>query len=180
VAVEAALVMPIFVLLIFGTLEFGMFFKDWLAVSNSVRAGVRIASAEPRLATYAEHAAQNVAREAAALDMGHVEELWVYKAESDGTPVGGAGGFGACTVCVKYTWSPSASSFVQKPGASWYHLDQNACYGKGDSVGVYLRYEHPTVTKLFLDDVTIGDHAVMRLEPVPVLPGATTAKGCSK
>jgi Flp pilus assembly protein TadG len=170
VAVEAALVTPIFILLVFGIFEFGMLFKDWLSVSNSVRAGVRIASAEPRIATYATDAAANVAREGSALSMADVQELWVYRAAADGTPVGGNGGFGACTACVKFRWDGSAFTPTSD---TWKSTQQNACQGDVNrmSVGVYLKYRHPTVTRFIFDGFTIGDHAVMSLEPIPATRG---------
>ncbi|WP_420372033.1 TadE family protein [Pedococcus badiiscoriae] len=46
-AVEAAIVTPLILLIVFGIMEFGMVFKDTLTVSTSVRAGARTASAEP-------------------------------------------------------------------------------------------------------------------------------------
>ena len=39
---------PALLLLIVGLLEFGLAFKDQLAITSAVRAGARIASAEPR------------------------------------------------------------------------------------------------------------------------------------
>src|SRR5581483_11644424 len=42
---EFALVAPILLMLIFGAIEYGMFFKDYLTVSNTTRTGARVASA---------------------------------------------------------------------------------------------------------------------------------------
>ena len=172
VAVEAALVTPILFLLIFGMVEFGMFFKDYLAVGNSVRAGVRMASAEPRVGTFATDAAANVARESSALSMDAVKELWVYQAAADGTPVGGNNGFGACTECVKFTWDSATKAFKVRSD-TWKNTEHNACQGDPGrmNVGVYMRYEHPSVTKFIFDTVAIADHAVMSFEPIPLTRG---------
>jgi len=164
--------MPIFVLIVFAILEFGMLFKDWLAVSSSVRAGVRIASAEPRVATYATDAAANVAREAAALDMSKVQELWVYRAEADGSPIGDNNGkFNACTSCVKFRWN--GSKFVVTSD-NWSATNHNACLGDTGrhDVGVYLKYDHDSVTNFVFRSMGIADHAVMTFEPIP------TTRGC--
>lgn len=171
VAVEAALVTPIFVLLVFGIIEFGMLFKDWLAVSSSVRAGTRIASAQPRIADYADQAASQIAREGAALDLHEVAELWVYRAAEDGTPTGDTGDFATCDACVKYSWN--GSTFVEQSN-SWPSTDQNACQGDPDrdSVGVYMRFEHQSVTNLIFEGFDIEEHTVMALEPIP------TTRGC--
>ena len=110
-AVEAAIVTPIFMLLIVGVIEFGLAFKDQLAITSAVRAGARIASAEPRQATFATDAAGQVAREGGAVDMTDVKELWVYQADSSGHPLGAGGGFGSCTQnCVHFTWNNTSRS----------------------------------------------------------------------
>src|SRR5690348_3474065 len=96
-AVEAAIVVPVFLLLVVGIIEFGLAFKDQLAVTSAVRAGARIASAEPRFASFATDAASQVAREGSAIDMNDVEQLWVFKADSTGHPIGSGGTFGSCT-----------------------------------------------------------------------------------
>ena len=171
VAVEAALITPILLLVVFGIVEFGLVFKDWLAISSSVRAGARMASAEPRVATFAADAAAQVAREGRAMGLANVHELWVYKAKADGTPVGStAGKFDACTTCVKFRWNGSA--FVQQ-SSTWLHTAQNACQGdvNRDNLGVYVLLDHPSVTGLFFDQLAIGEHTVMSLEPMSATTG---------
>jgi Flp pilus assembly protein TadG len=172
VAIEAAILTPLLLLLVFGIIEFGMLFKDWLAVTSSVRAGTRMASAEPRVSTFAQDAADQVAKEAAALDMGNVLDLWIYKAQNTGTnagyPVGGDSNFTTCTTCVKFHWNPATKKFVAYSN-TWAYTAQNACQGDAahDSVGVYLKINHPGVTGLIFGNMTIKEHSVMSLEPIP-------------
>jgi hypothetical protein len=166
-AVEAAIITPVFLLLVFGIIEFGLVFKDQLAITSAVRAGARIASAEPRVATFADDAAAQVAREGGALDMKDVKELWVYSADSTGHPLDAGGTFNSCsTNCVHYTWSGSA--FV-KSGGQWNSTSQDACQGEQDSVGVYLMFNHPGVTQAFFNSIGLSSYTVMRLEPIPTL-----------
>jgi Flp pilus assembly protein TadG len=168
-AVEAAIITPIFFLLVIGVIEFGLAFKDQLSITSAVRAGARIASAEPRIATFADDAASQVAREGSAIDMSEVQELWVYQADSTGHPMNAGGGFASCTTnCVHFTWSGSA--FVESSG-SWPSTSQNACQGSQDSVGVYLLFKHPGVTHAFFDYLGLHSYTVMRLEPIPALQG---------
>src|SRR3954453_23719727 len=47
VAVEAALVTPVLIILVFGIIEFALIMRDYVAVSSAVRVGARIASANP-------------------------------------------------------------------------------------------------------------------------------------
>ncbi len=173
VAVEAALITPILILLVFGIIEFGLVFKDQLGLTSSVRAGARIASAEPRKATFAQDAADQVAREGGALRMASVKELWVYKADpafltTRGTPVGGSGTFTTCTVCVKFTWNASQNKFLPS-STTWTSLQQNACQGdvNRESVGVYLKFDHDAVTGLLFNSLMLDSHTVMSLEPMP-------------
>lgn len=168
-AVEAALITPIFMLVIIAIIEYGLVFKDQLAVTSAVRAGARIASAEPRAATFATDAAAQVAREGSALDLSHAQALWVYQADASGHPVGAGGSFSSCsTNCDVFKWT--GSSFAQVSG-SWNPLSQDACEGEQDSVGVYLSFDHSSVTQIFFRTMTLSSYTVMRFEPIPALQG---------
>ena len=43
-AVEFALVLPIFVMLIFGIFQFGIAFNNWIAITHAAREGARLAA----------------------------------------------------------------------------------------------------------------------------------------
>jgi hypothetical protein len=173
-AVEAAIVIPVFIMLVIGVIEFGLAFKDQLAVTSAVRAGARIASAEPRYANFATDAASQVAREGSALDMTQVTSLWVYQADASGHPIGAGGSFSSCsTNCVKFVWSASSNTFVVSSG-SWPPASQNACQGSQDSVGVYMSFNHAAVTHVFFSALNLTSYTVMRFEPIPALQ----AGGC--
>jgi hypothetical protein len=172
VAIEAALLTPLLVLLFFGIIEFGMLYKDYLAVTSSVRAGARMASAEPRVSTFAQDAANQVAKEGAAIDMNSVNELWVYKANaSTGYPIGSNGSsFNSCSNCVKFTWNNSTKKFVQQ-SSTWAYTQQNACAGSTDgppdTVGVYMKFTYQGMTGLIFNQMPLEEHTVMSLEPIP-------------
>jgi Flp pilus assembly protein TadG len=166
VAVEAALITPLIMLLLFGIIEFGFVFKNYLAVTSSVRAGARIASAEPRQPTFAQDAADAVLREGSALEKDRIDQIWVYKADkTSGFPVS-TSSFSGCTVCVKFDVVRNGSDWKAVPvGGSWNYLDQNACVGESDYLGVYITYQNPSITGLIFDSISLSDHSVMRLEP---------------
>jgi hypothetical protein len=165
-------VTPFILLILFGILEFGMLFKAWLGQVSSVRGGVRMASAEPRTATFAQDAANQVANGSTALDMTTVQKLWVYKADSQGYPLGGGSAFTSCSTCVQFHWDTTAHKFVPLTN-TWPATAQNACAGDPDhdSIGVYLEVQHQAFTGLFFHTVTLGEHSVMSLEPLPVTSG---------
>ena len=173
VAVEAALITPLLLVLVFAIIEFGFAYKDWQGVTSAVRAGARMASAEPRVATFAQDAANQVANEGAALNMANVTSLWVYKSGVNGYPVGQSS-FASCpsTTCVQFGWNSSTKAFAVASG-SWASTSQNACQGDAahDSVGVYMSVKNTSVTGMFLKNTQLTSRTVMNLEPIPLTTG---------
>ena len=45
-AVEFALVLPIFIMLIFGIFQFGIAFNNWIAITHAAREGARLAAVD--------------------------------------------------------------------------------------------------------------------------------------
>jgi TadE-like protein len=186
-AVEAAIVTPIVMLLVFGIFELGFLFKDYLAVAGAVRAGVRMASASPRNSTFAQAAADEVASKGQAMNLNDVKQMWVYKVGT-GTdkpclsaqlvgPCAGRIDFGDCGVCVKFRWDAPTSKFIPLTGGdTWPSTSQNACSFSStgvqpDRIGVYLQLTHNGFTKFVFSSVNISEASVMSLEPLPVLTG---------
>ena len=141
-------------------------------MSSAVRAGARTASAEPRVGTFGADTAAAVAKGSTALDMSGVTKMWVYKSDSAGYPRGGGSAFTSCTSCITYRWDAGSKTFVEI-ASSWTALSQNACPGDPlhDTIGVYLEVEHQAVSGLFFRTMTLREHVVMALEPVPVTSG---------
>ena len=172
-AVEAALVLPVILLIFFAILEFGLLFKDYLSTISAVRAGVRIASAEPRAPTFADDAAKQVQNGSTALDMSSVTALWVYRADPAGNPVGGDASFTSCSTCVKYTWDAAAKKFTTPSLSGWASNTQNACVAdpNHDTIGIYLEVKHKAITGAIFSNIIIKEHSVMSLEPIPNTTG---------
>jgi hypothetical protein len=138
-AVEAALITPILVLLVFGIIEFSFVLRDYGVVSSDVRVGARIAStgagsgpgtcdtykgappctsaSSPALAQLAADAIQ---REGSAMPPNEINYILVYKANTKGFPCTSS----TCTdsnttmpttcsgysSCVKFVWQASVNS----------------------------------------------------------------------
>lgn len=166
VAVEAALITPLIVLLLFGIIEFGFVFKNYLAVSSSTRAGVRIASAMPRTDGFAKEAASAAVREGEALKKSNIKRILIYDAnKTSGLPSSGT--LATClTKCVSYT--VSSTGVLSAPSGSWPYTQQNACMNDPlhTYVGVYVEYTNPGVTGLIFNSLTLSDRSVMSLEPM--------------
>jgi Flp pilus assembly protein TadG len=176
-AVEAALVTPVVFALLFGIIEMGFLFKDYLAVAGSVRAGVRIASANPRLSTFAQVGANSVARTGGAMNLNDVQQMWVYKVDTVTDKPVGFTDFSNCTVCVKFRWDAGTKAFVTMTD-NWPASSQNACSssslgGPPDRIGVYLQLKHPAFTKLVFNSIVISEASIMTLEPRPYVGGCS-------
>jgi Flp pilus assembly protein TadG len=182
-AVEAAIVTPMVFALFFGIVELGFLFKDYLAVAGAVRAGVRIASANPRTSTFAQVAAADVALTGGAMNFNDILQLWVYKVSTTATsdkPYGRTD-FNDCDVCVQFRWDAPTQTFVTTSNAAhpglkdnWPYTTQNACSARGpggppDRIGVYIKLKHDAFTNFVFNTVTISEASVMTLEPMPVL-----------
>jgi Flp pilus assembly protein TadG len=174
-AVEAAIVTPVVMALIFGIIELGFVMKDYLSVAAAVRAGVRIASASPRMTSFAQTTANEVAQSGVAMNFNDVQQLWVYKADPVTDKPTGFTDFSNCTVCVKFAWSASTNAFVPTSD-NWPSSSQDACSssspgGPPDRIGVYLQLKHVAFTNFIFSSLYLSDASVLSLEPVPVLGG---------
>jgi Flp pilus assembly protein TadG len=173
--VEAALVLPVLVVLLFGILEYGLVFRTNLTISQATRSGARVAAAQPRTVGYQTEAAAAVAGALATAGArgDEIGVLVVYRADP---ATGGLHGGGtsrtaieSCTSnCWRFSWNATDASWVQLPGTSWPAHQQRACGGPDtDFVGVYVRATHHSITGLLPGVQTLSERAVMRLEPLP-------------
>jgi TadE-like protein len=195
VAVEAALVIPLLCLLVFGMIEFAFVMRDYASVSSMVRTGARIAStgadhgpgdcdtdpAAPPCApastpALAQEAADAVQRSGAISNPGMINYILVYKANNQGYP----GPDGNTTMpsscagysnCVMYKWRTNIGRFRYASG-SWASTSISACFPGStghpmDRVGVYMDATHTMMTGLFGTSIGMHDHAVMDFEPLP-------------
>ncbi len=177
--VEAALVLPVMIVIVLGILEFGLLFTTYSTTTASSRSGARLAAtayAQAGKVTSAQNTALEQIALATAADLevlnnGRPIGMAVYKvnpSSTDGAPYGGWPGknlVGGCsTDCVKFTFNP-ATQKMTKTGGSWALPD--ACGTTVDSIGVYVQSEHDYITGMFGSTRTVEGHTVMRLEPLP-------------
>ncbi len=178
VLIEAAILMPVLALFLFGILEWGLAFRSSLTVSDASRAGARVAAAMPRNPEYQTSAAAAVSGRlaSAGIPTEQIETLVIYRADP---ATGGLRGGGstdaaieACTSsCWRFTWDAATRSFVPVAGGpTWAYTSQAACGGTTDTdhVGVYVRVDHAFVTSLFGSGLSLTERTVMRLEPLPL------------
>jgi hypothetical protein len=188
VAVEAALVVPILAMMLFGIIEVTMLVRDDLALTSASRTGARVASAaagagpgtcetgpdappctsasSPALA---QAAADAIQRAGSAMPKDAIDYILVYRANSAGLP----GAEGSTTMpsscagvsnCVQFVWRDSADAFRYASGA-WDSRTIDGCVNESDTLGVYIHATHKTVTGLF-GSIGLADRAVMKFEPL--------------
>jgi hypothetical protein len=173
--VEAALVSPLIIVLLFGLLEFGMLFKDYLTVANATRAGARIGSAEGSNPQADYQILQSIKGASSAMSAGDIQRIVVFKASAsngtvpqtckDGTPGS------TCNVYVATDMNRPSSDFgcgAGQPDNYWCpttRKDNQA--DPPDYIGVYIKAQHNWITGLFGSSRMMGDTTVMRIEPQP-------------
>jgi hypothetical protein len=169
VAVEAALITPLLVTILFGIIEVGLLMRDDLSFNQAARAGARAAAAMPRSDDYQQAAAHAVAGALRGVSPSSVQSLTIFRADpATGKPLNGADPTTCTTDCVRFTWNRSTQAFDAVSGTSWPANKQKACGEESstDYLGIQLQGFHPWLTRLFGNGVTVQEKAVMRLEPI--------------
>ena len=171
VLVEAAFVIPILVLLVFGIIEFGFAFGKKLNMAESARAGARLGAAQPRTVGY-EDAIATTIRETLVDSVGprNIEYLTIFKADpATGEPVDGT--VTTCTTCYRFAWDADAEAWTEQAGSQWLWSSQAACGGvdNTDYIGIYVAAKHELTTGVLpVNDFDLHEQVIMRLEPVPL------------
>lgn len=168
--VEAALIIPILIIIVYGIVELGFLFDSAAVTTSSTRTGARLAAATYGAATdgAGRTAALADVQAAVADELGGLrpaaspKELWVYEADDDGLPES-TGSFDACTDrCIRYTWDESAGAFALTGGNGW--TNPNPC-GTPDDLGIYVVVQHDFFSGVFGASRTVSEHTAMRIEP---------------
>ena len=143
-------------LVIIGIIEFGLVFKDQLAVTSAVRAGARIASAEPRSATFATDAA--VAGGPRGIGARHDRRAGALGLSGRRVRAPGRRRRHVQLVRdqLRAVLLERGASRSCRPADRGTRPAQNACQGTQDSVGVYLSFKHPGVTQAFFNSLGLS------------------------
>lgn len=178
-AVEAAIIFPLLIVLTFGIIEVSLLLRDYVSLNTLVRAGTRTAATLARDTNLFDTTLEAMNQSGNALPKDSYVEMWIYRANDEGFPQGQTD-FSACLDdCIIYA-PDSDGAFVPttRPEDDWRPEDINACPGDpgADSVGVFLKARHDSVTGLFFDDLLISDHAVSKFEPIATFSATVTCK----
>jgi Flp pilus assembly protein TadG len=190
---EAALITPLFIVIIFGILEFGGLFRDYLTLSNTATVATRQAAISGDSSSADGEILNAIRKASRAVPRNQIELIVIWHATGptdtvpavckSGTPVAGtAPNFtGACNV-YKNTgtqwWTYNATNLstctVSSPQKFWCPTDRKTAVkdnaGAGpDYLGVYIKLEHPWITGLFGQSVTIDTTSITKLESTRLL-----------
>lgn len=194
-AIEAALVIPILAMLVFGMIEMSFALRDYASVSSLSRTGVRVAStaADRGPATcytyagaptctsasapaLAQMAVDAISTAGSAMPANQVNYVLVFRANSAGFPGAESNRTmparcAGITACVEYRWVASQNAFRYVAGSTWDSKTISACFPGTtarplERVGVYVNATHDMLTGLFGNGLTMGDRSMMAFEPV--------------
>jgi hypothetical protein len=186
--VEMAIVLPLLVLLVFGILEFGLVFRDRLAIANGTQSAGRVAAVLGNRVGSDMAVLEAIEQALGVTDStgSAVRHVQIWKSNGSGQPISacripGAGG----SSCNWYTfdsddlsckWDPCPDP-TQDPisyGGGYVPENRNVTYGTSDVIGVTVLFSHHWITGVMpLGDITcspIGancwaDTAIFRIEP---------------
>jgi TadE-like protein len=168
---ESAIILPFLVLMVFGIVEIGFLLRTAAVVNTSTRSGARLVASQYGSAngnstnqlTVVDNAALTVAKDLQSRGSTDTPvELWIYKADTNGFPMGQTDYSSCAQPCFVYQWQSGA--FVRQGGGSW--SNPTVCGATHDTVGVFVRLTHaPIGFTNFIGNVTVKERTVMRLEP---------------
>lgn len=174
--VESALVMPLFCLVIFSTLEFGLAFRSYLTLSNTIREAARFAAI---LGNDPDADFQVVSGIVASFADQHgatLQTVSIYKS-TGATATTASGSLASCrtgsvaNVCNTYTGAAlttSASGWgcgSTSPDRYWCPTSRKVLLNDPpDYVGVFIQIRHQGLTGAFGMTKTFTEDIVMRVE----------------
>ncbi len=186
--VEFAMLVPVFMLILLGLLEFGMVFDHTMTITTATREGARngaafaagntttmVCTSSVDVDKYIIGAVQRVLKAPGSqVVLSRIQNIVIYKSAADGTPSGS----------LKNTWTYSAGAgpvvdgtpldFVQGT-VNWDACTRQNGGVTPDSLGVSVTYNYQFQTPLAAvvgffgsagsGGLTINDHSVMSLNP---------------
>jgi hypothetical protein len=177
--VEAAISTVLFMTLLFGVIEFGLAFKDYLSMSAAVRDGARVASTQGTSTLTDYQVIQNVIRRMPAVATGKIQRIVVFKAPSSSSTIDTVNTTcktaSVTNVCNSYGPSdltrPSTDFTGAAPSPDRYWPPANrkdTLAGPPDYVGVWVQISHQNITGFLTLSNNFSDQVVMRIEPATI------------
>ncbi|MEY2404503.1 MAG: hypothetical protein QOD38_2054 [Acidimicrobiaceae bacterium] len=171
VIIEAAIAGLLFFTVLFGVVEFGLAFFDYLTTSNMSRVGARTGSTLGHTTAADYQILQQVQAATSGMSNASIQAIVVYNASGTGAaPAAGCKTASSlASKCNFYTPSNFATPLTTFDCTT---VDQywcpttrkDAASDPPDYLGVYIRVLHTNVTRLFGASYTYEDYTVIRIE----------------
>jgi Flp pilus assembly protein TadG len=185
IIVEAAFLTPIFIVLIFGLIEFGGAFRDYLTVANGASQGTRMSAIQGNNSAADWETLQAIKKAMGAVPRSQITRIVIFTATGPSSTVPAAcktatsGVSGTCNIFFQSdlaytttpaTWIATGTCGTTNPIACWPSTNRKvnltvATGGPPDYVGIYIEVLHPWVTGLFGANITLSDTSITQLEP---------------
>lgn len=187
--VEAALVTPVFLLLILGIFEFGLLYRDNLTTNNAAHQGVRAASVSGQRPEADFLVLRSVEHGIAAMGIENLDFVVVFRASGPDATVPTACLTASQTMVVGNPSAPACNRYVPADfylgleDASgndlgnfrcsstsidkyWCPSDRETSIAAGvEYVGIHIQTTHDYVTGVFGGTKTLTETRILRLEP---------------
>lgn len=179
--VEAAFVTPVFIMLIFGIIEMGFLFRNYLTVNNAALAGARAASVAGDDPDTDFLIVRTVAHGLQAMNLQDIDYVVVYHAAGPDSQVPNACRFGSSSAleCNRYTKREFFLNLEEPDGTKpnwacastaqdrfWCPSDRKSQVDDPpDYVGVFVQVNHQYMTGFFGSQTKLESTRVFRIEP---------------
>ncbi len=181
--VEASIISLLFFTLLFGIVESGLAFRDYLTTANISRSGARVASGHGNDVNADYLVVQAVKKATAGLGNATLDYVVVFKATDFNTSLVSlnascAAGTAVANVCNVYVPSDftrpttdfTCSATIPSPDKFWCPTGRkiaasSASGGPPDYIGVYVKVTHRNLFKIWRSTFTFTDQTIIRIEP---------------
>lgn len=176
VLTEVAITLPLFFMLIFGLIEFGMLYRDHLTLANTTRDAARTGTVMGDDLTADYEILRRIKTSSSAMPRQQITKIVVFKAStvSDAVPadcVNVGPQPGLCNVYDSSHLDPSLTPAAfncgaGKPARYWCPTTREVRQSSPpDILGVYVEVERPFLTGLFGSSQRMRDTFLLRIEP---------------
>ncbi len=177
--IEAAIIAPVFVLVVFFILELGLLFRDSLTTDNASREGARAASTRGNEADADYFILRTVEHGLEAMGLQRLDYVVVFRATGPEDTVPGS-----CTtssqagLCNRYTATDFFAEIDDASGndtgnfrcgsldSAWCPTTRETSLSAGtDFIGIHVQTRHDFITGLITNGQSLGETTILRLEP---------------
>ncbi len=177
--IEAAIITPLFVMLIFAIFELGLVFRNSLTVQNAVQEGVRAASIQGNRSDADFAILRSIEHGIQAAGTNEIEYVIVFKAAGPGEAIpNSCHNASRPKVCNRYSARHFTALLDDAAGndtgnfrcgnldSAWCPTDRVASLSAGvDYIGVHIVFNHYYLTGMFGNATKLTSTAILPVEP---------------